>query len=543
MERRFLRWMLAVLSGLLMVVSFPYTGSLFPLAFIAWVPILILESSYSGKRSYALFFQAYLTFIIYNLGTTWWIYNASSGGAYMAFICNSLLMAVAFYCYHLIKKALGFHWSAAILFSVWISFEFLHFNWELSWPWLTLGNVFADVPILVQWYAWTGVLGGSLWVLGINHMISKIIRKQLIEHRNWKESKLLITRCLIVLFTPMIISLIIYGSFQEEKNPYEVVVIQPNTDPYNEKFNGSTDEQQLLKILDLADKVVTNKTQLVVAPETALYPNYAIDESELHQLTAFHLLMERRARWHNASFLIGASTQKYFNFKNSRASREDVGGPGFFESYNSSILFKENRTPDVVHKSKLVLGVEKIPFSNIFPQLEEMSIEMGGSSGSLGIQDEGPSILKSQGINFAPVICYESIYGDFVRRQCRQDAAFIAIITNDGWWGDTPGYKQHFAIARLRAIENRKYIIRSANTGKSGIINERGDVVKETGWWIEQSFSSTIQLSSRKTLYQYLGDYIAYFSTMGLLVFLIMIFLKPFLKRKLKNNPNQYPPI
>jgi apolipoprotein N-acyltransferase len=330
----------------------------------------------------------------------------------------------------------------------------------------------------------------------------------------------------------MLISLVLYATYSEAKKPYEVVVIQPNVDPYNEKFDGASDEQQLMAILAAADRTVSKRTQLVVAPETALSPNYAFDESELHQLTFYHALMERRAKWHNASFLIGATTRKHFEYPNSRASRQEDGGNEYVEFYNSSVLFKEFRTPEIIHKSKLVLGVEKIPFSNLFPQLEQMSIELGGSSGSLGIQDNGPSVMSSNGIRFAPVVCYESIYGDFLRRQCKQDAGFIAVITNDGWWKDTPGYKQHFAFARLRAIENRKYVVRSANTGKSGIINQRGDVLRETGWWKEEAFRETIQLSDRKTLYQYLGDYIAYFAVIGLMVFLGLSWIQILRKKR-----------
>jgi apolipoprotein N-acyltransferase len=192
------------------------------------------------------------------------------------------------------------------------------------------------------------------------------------------------------------------------------------------------------------------------------------------------------------------------------------------EAYNASVLFKENRTPEIVHKSKLVLGVEKIPFTSVLPQLEELSISLEGSGGSLGIQDDGPTVMTSRGVHLAPVICYESIFGGFVSKQCRQGAQYIALITNDGWWEDTPGYKQHFAFSRLRAIENRKYVVRSANTGKSGIINQRGDVLKETPWWQELAFRSTIQLSEQKTLYQYLGDYIGYLAVAGFLVFLGM---------------------
>ena len=530
LSRRLNRWLLAFFSGVLMALSFPFTGSLFPLAFVAWVPLLLVEESYTAERkSYALFFQGYLAFLVYNVLTTWWIYFADPDGAYMAFICNSLVMAIAFYVFHRLKRKLGTIWNTPLLLCTWLTFEFLHFNWEISWPWLTLGNVFARVPELVQWYAWTGVLGGSLWILSVNIFVVKFLHRKLDLRQSWLEMRTFLIKGSFLIVLPVLVSLVVYVSYTETQQPYEIVAIQPNIDPYNEKFNGSDDEQ-LAEIMDLADKEVSPATQLVMAPETALYPNGNIVEEELHQKTAFHLLMERRARWNNASFLIGATTYKFFDQKNSRASRKDPFGPGYYEAYNSSILFKENRTPTIVHKSKLVLGVEKIPFSNIFPWLEDLSINLGGSSGSLGIEDGGPTVMKAGNVTFAPVVCYESVYGGFVRSQCKQGAGFIAIITNDGWWRDTPGYKQHFAFARLRAIENRKYVARSANTGTSGFINQRGDVLQQTGWWKETAIRQTIQLNERKTLYQLLGDYLGYFAVAGFLVFFSMRVLKSYRK-------------
>lgn len=522
------QWLLAVLSGCMLVVSFPYTGSLFPLAFVALVPLLLTESTYKDeRRSFLLFFQAYLTFFIYNVGTTWWIYNADPTGAYIAFILNSFLMAITFYCFHRMKRKLGTIWFTPLLFCTWTTFEFLHFNWEVSWPWLTLGNILARVPALIQWYAWTGVLGGTLWILSVNIFLLKLVQKTLIEHKTPMSLKPFLMKGGILILLPVVVSLIIYVGYREPKSPYEIVVIQPNIDPYNEKFSGS-DDKQLATIMDLADKKISQNTQLVIAPETALYPNDGVVENGLHQKTGFQWIMERQKRWHNASFLIGAPTLKFFDIKNSRASRKIPDGPGYYESYNTSVLFNENQTPLFVHKSKLVLGVEKIPFTHIFSWLEQTSIQLGGSSGSLGIEDAGPSVMQSDNVTFAPVICYESIYGDFVRSQCKQNADFIAIITNDGWWGDTPGYKQHFAFARLRAIENRKYVARSANTGKSGFINQRGDVVQETGWWYETAQRQTIHLNNKRTLYEILGDYIGYFVLVGFILFFSMCVMKSF---------------
>src|SRR6218665_140479 len=161
------KFVLCLLSGLILVVSFPITGSLFPLSFIAWVPLLLVEEGLSSKKrsGWRIFFFSYITFFIYNLGTTWWVYNASIGGAIMAFFANSLLMAIAFTVYHLLNKFVGRNWWKVSFVSVWLTFELLHFHWELSWPWLTLGNAFASANYLVQWYSITGAFGGSLWIL------------------------------------------------------------------------------------------------------------------------------------------------------------------------------------------------------------------------------------------------------------------------------------------------------------------------------------------------------------------------------------------
>lgn len=516
---RSFRWSLALLSGLLMVLSFPYTGSIFPLAFIAWIPLLMLELTYENRRSYVLFLQAYLAFLVYNIGTTWWIYYADESGAYMAFICNSLLMAIVFYIFHRLNKKLGRKWTFPLLASVWIGFEFFHFNWEVSWPWLTLGNTFARVPEIVQWYSITGVMGGSLWILAVNYFLFR----QLNGPRG-KSPFGPFRIALLLLTAPILVSVIIYATYSETKKPFQIVLLQPNVDPYFEKFNNS-DGDQLDKMMQLAAKSVGESTQLVMAPETALFPTGQILESDLKYPHHFGKIYENRKSWGDASFLAGATTVKLFDRKNSRASKKDPSGPGYYEYYNSSLLFPANQKVSVVHKSKLVLGVEKIPFSNVFPWLEELSINLGGSSGTLGIEDKGPAVMKIGKTAFAPVVCYESIYGDFVRQQCGKGAEFIAIITNDGWWRDTPGYKQHFAFARLRAIENRRYIARSANTGKSGFINQRGDVLQESGWWTETSLKGTVQLNKSATFYQFTGDLIGYLAAIGFLFFLGMRFL------------------
>ena len=126
------------------------------------------------------------------------------------------------------------------------------------------------------------------------------------------------------------------------------------------------------------------------------------------------------------------------------------------------------------------------------------------------------------GKNIRPLICYESIYGEMNY----SNSALIAVITNDGWWKNTAGYKQHFEYARLRAIEQRKTIVRSANTGISGVINAKGEVLEKTKWDKKVCISSEVSLSSKITFYNQFGNYIGRISVFIAAMLLIIAFVK-----------------
>lgn len=152
----------------------------------------------------------------------------------------------------------------------------------------------------------------------------------------------------------------------------------------------------------------------------------------------------------------------------------------YFESYNSAVLLDSDRF-QVYHKSKLVPGAETLPsFIHFMASWFE---QFGGTSGSYTRQKDR-TVLKSYNNSFsiAPAICYESIYGEFMAEYIRNGADLIAIETNDGWWGNTAGYKQHESYARLRAIETRRWIVRSANTGISCFIDPGGNTIDPQPW-------------------------------------------------------------
>lgn len=522
------RFSLSILTGILLGISFPYTGSLFFLSFVALVPLLLTENYITAKnyKSAKVFIHAYVSFFLYNLITTWWIVYASEGGMIMAVLANSLLMSSVFFLFHLTKKHMGSKEGYLGLVIYWVAFEYLHFHWELSWPWLNFGNIFSRVPALVQWYQYSGILGGTIWILILNLFAFRLIKPIFLLQRSKQIQFGPFVAFGMFLFVPIVVSLYQYYTYTEEKQPENVVILQPNIDPYTTKFNAPLKEQ-LYKMVDLAKGKVSAKTDLVLAPETAL--SYEFYEADLKSYDFYPLLDSAVQTW-QTDFLLGASTLKMFKAKNSPASRAYTTGPGFWESYNTSLLMHSNGEVDFVHKSKLVLGVEKIPFIRYFPFIDKWSIDQGGASGTLGIEKE-PQVLSGKNGFFAPVVCYESIYGEFVAQQVQKGAEYIAIITNDGWWRDTPGYKQHLSFARLRAIENRRSVARSANTGTSAIINQRGDVVQQTGWWDATAIVGTLNRNKELTVYSKYGDFFGRSFTFVAALLLLVTWVRRFKKK------------
>jgi apolipoprotein N-acyltransferase len=509
-----------LLSGLLLVISFPFSGSFTPLVFIGFVPLLMLRKQHleAEQKTWKLGLWNYFSFLLWNLGTTWWVANASIDGAIFAFTINALLMTLVFGTWSWIHRKINSSLSYWLLIPIWLIFEFGHHRWDLSWPWLTLGNYFSVRTGWVQWYEWTGTLGGSAWVLLVNLLIFRLYN----VYRDVAKRNRNIFALIGVLIIPIAVSQILLSlvTIDKKTTSLNAVVLQPNVDPYSEKFAANASNEVFAdSLINLANRHITNQTDLVIAPETALPLSFL--EDRLHTFEFGEKLQEQVSKWPQANLLIGASTVKLFDSKQSVASTPIPNEKRWYESYNSAILLSKNHEPQFAHKSKLVPGVELIPFTAYLPFLSAIAIENGGTSGTLGVEKE-PKVLdilmkdhdklnqkSNQNIGLAPIICYESIYGDFVRKQVQKGAQFVCVITNDGWWGDTPGYKQHFSFARLRAIETRRWVLRSANTGASGSIDPSGKVVKKTSYWTKEAFSQNVELRTDRTFYTTYGDYIA----------------------------------
>lgn len=519
----------ALLTGVLLWLSWPERG-FSPLVFIAFTPLFWLEEQFLGRETRRptrkMFIYYYLSILIWNALTTYWIWHASNVGGVFAIAANSFLMSLIFVTYFNTRKRYGTFVGYFSLVCYWIAFEYLHLNWELSWPWLTIGNVFAHNPEWVQWYEYTGVLGGTLWVLITNMVLFQLIKniyKQDMMPKIMRINSFILTLIAgILIFVPLLISRILYERRPDRGEAIQAVVVQPNIDPYNEKFDGPASEQ-LAKLLRLSSTMLDSNTQLLIGPETALAEG--IWEEEIFIDKNVLTLRKFNAAFPHLQIIIGLSSYHAYldGEKHPLSARKFKDSEAYYDAYNTAMLLNYGDSLQLYHKSKLVPGVEMMPYPAIFGFLNNYSIELGGTSGTLGRQNERTNFITSSGIKIAPAICYESVYGGFLSNYIRAGAELLVIITNDGWWKDTPGYRQHKDYARLRAVEFRKSIARSANTGISCFINQRGDIMQETKWWEEDAIKQTIYKNKIVTFYARYGDYlgfIAAFLSVSILVFM-----------------------
>lgn len=504
--------LLAILSGLLLAASWfaPFTL----LVFIGFVPLFVatnnIHQSNSTKRSLKVWAHSYVAFFFWNLLATWWVYNASLEGAIMAIVCNALLMSWVYLIWYRIERKIYGTLKFWLFIPLFIAFEYGHTLWDLTWPWLSLGNVFANIIGFVQWYEITGTSGGALWVFVVNVLLAKVALT------DYKVAKAYI-KPLAIIVIPILISIGISAirSVQVDKK-INVTVIQPNIDPYNTKFVLDFNSQLNQLHQQLLQTPLNKNTELVVLPETFIIEDVRENDYETSQQIN-NLIALMKIHFPKAAILTGASTYKIFSKtdKTSATARKFDDADEYYDMYNTAIYIDTLKRATFYHKSKLVPGVERMPFPGIFKYFEKFAIELGGTSGSLATQDER-TVLKDAiyDIKVAPAICYESVYGDFMTNYIRGGAQVICIVTNDGWWGNTPGHKQHLAYAKLRAIETRKQIIRSANTGISCFIDELGNVMQPQPYWEFAVINQDVALNSSKTFFVRFGDLIAYASVL-----------------------------
>jgi len=535
--------LLSLLSAVLLSLPWytPFSGLIL---LIAWLPLLLLEEDFSRRSARGCWKYYTLTFLIWNLIATYWIYKATVFGAVGAVIGNSAQMVLIFALFRWVKKKTTTFIGYTFLAALWIAWEHFYFDAEISWPWLVLGNGFSKDIQLVQWFEYTGVLGGSLWVWLVNLALFAYLKLRITNYElratsdklqgtgyKRRSNQLFIIHCSLFIFIvlPIVISLIRFHTYEEKAAPCNVVVVQPNIDPYNDKFTGMSTAEQLDIFLSLAATMTDSTTDYVIGPETALY---AIHLQNISNYSDIRRLNNFIAQYPHLGLVIGATTFYTYDTdkRPTETARKREGG--YYDTYNTALHISADTAIQFYHKSKLVIGAEKTPYPKFFRFLENFYIDLGGNVGTCGI-DSVRKVFKISGKPFrvGTAICYEGIYGRFYTEYIKNGANLMFIISNDGWWGNTAGYHQLLHQSSLRAVETRRSIARSANTGISALINQRGEIEQRTGWWEPAVLKSSINANEDITFYVRNGDMIGRLASFIFLLLSLYILSQTLLRR------------
>lgn len=512
----------------------PHTGFL---ALIGFVPLLCLERIATLTGAKRVWLWHYSAFLLWNAVSTFWVCNATVGGGIFACVANAFQMSLVFGLFRWSRKYLRGSLPYIFLAALWIAWEKYYLDVaQISWPWLLLGNAFARTVSLVQWYEWLGTLGGSLWVWASN--ISVFALMVFLSDGSWfrfnaKARFASASAALLILFAPAIVSMSMYYSpAQREDATLKVVALQPNIDPYH-KFQALSQSQQNVILLEQLKTALAGRKDtfalLAVAPET--FTNDIVTGDYERSMT-YRRFREFLKQYHNVNLLFGASSYSYIESAEAPSyTARKVSDGLWVESHNSALMVDGTDDSQIYHKSKLVVAVEMTPYPAFFCKIDDL---LGGVMGrcigqkevsllSCRTRDAEGKVVEDVPLGCA--VCYESVYPEHCAEYVRKGAKALAIITNDAWWGNTPGYSQHLSYASLRAIETRRDIVRSANTGISAIIDSRGNIVSKTAWWEPAVLEGEIHLSEKQTFFVAQGDIVGrlcVFMAVMLLLFCIV---------------------
>jgi len=487
----------ALLSGLLMPLAFPNMN----LSIIAWiclVPLLVSTAETSPAKGFLL---GMITGTLFHLGLIYWVTVSMITYGRLPFAVSLLVLflfafvlgifiavPVGLGCY--IRKYLRLSLPITLPF-LWTAAEYVK-SWILTgFPWENLGySQFRTLPV-IQIADITGVYGITFLIVFTNGVLfslaSGCFRKQKIR---WKEISALVLLLAVTL---------LYGQARlnrvdkENDPPVKISLVQPNI-PQNVKWNPDYRKKTLQKLETLSLKSTDQKPDLIIWPESAT--PFFFQSAGPHKK-----MVETIVRQASTHLLFGSP------------SYEKI--PGHTRLFNSAFLVTpDNRIQGKYNKIHLVPYGEYIPLKPLFPFLDKMVAGIGDFSSGNMIKN-----LEIPRSAFAVIICYEIIFPDLVRKFVRNGAGFIVNITNDAWFGRTSAPYQHLSMSALRAVENRRYVVRAANTGISAFIAPSGKIFKQTDIFTDDSITAMIHKRTNLTLYTRYGDLFALFCTAAALLF------------------------
>jgi apolipoprotein N-acyltransferase len=482
-------WAMSITSAILLSLAFPP----FDLA-ILQIPafVLLFRIAMISKSKREVILYSYPAFVLWNLFVTYWLMMATFTGGVAAILANAAIMVVPLLLIRaLFRSQMNPILASFVAASVWVSYEFLHHYWDLAWPWLTLGNGWSNLTGAVQFISVTGSLGISFWMVFSAALFYRYIAEPV--------KPILYSGILIFFAFPVFSILATIAGQQTNGDPIKVAIVQPNSDSY-QPYGGLSSLNQLVdKLLTMSAEVVTDDTDVIIWPENAVASSLPFQNAH------FDRIRDSLRVW-NTELITGTGYVEFYNEENRPEVVRTTPTGSIYNVFNSAFHFDPFDDTEVYRKGRLVPVVERFPFVEFFQRVDVFGWIDWGSIMGYGLGREANN-FRVNGHSTPALICYDSVFPGWVNQFVDDGADFLTIITNDGWWGDSNGHVQHFAYARLRAIEQRMWVARSANNGISGIISPDGKVQIETEYWTEDAFTFTIFSADRKTFYARHGEW------------------------------------
>ncbi len=481
--------LLSLLSGILLILSFPN----FDLEFLAWFALVPLLYSVEGKGPYRSFKLGCLTGVVSFLGILYWIVVAVHTYGNIPLIPSVLILLLLVACLSLFIGAFAFFTrliqirsgTQTFLFTpfLWVALEYLRSFLLTGFPWANLGySQYLNLPF-IQMADVTGTYGLSFVILLVNVTLFWILRQWPKRVFPFKEA--LVTAILLL-------GLLIYGYVKMgnvdrqmiQNPPLKIGLVQGDIDQ-----SIKWDEAFQLETLNIYEKlslrVAEDKPDLIIWPETAT-PFFFQDAKEYQPLV---LDIPKKT---NAFLLFGSPSYKIEK--------------GKVKHYNSAYLVSPSG--EIVGKYD---KIHLVPFGEYVP-MQDLLFFIGSLGEGIGDFKSGKEIYNFSlpQSKFGVLICFEIIFPDLCRKFVKKGANFLVTITNDAWFGRTSAPYQHFSMAAFRAVENRVFVARAANTGITGIVDPKGKIQKEGGIFEREAMDGMIRLSNRKTFYTLHGDVFAW---------------------------------
>lgn len=507
------RLSLAIGSGVLFALAFPPVPTGIT-AFVAFLPLLFLIERLPDWR--AVFRWSYLTFLIANVGTIWWVSGwwgddpwLKAAGVAVNLI-HPLLFTMPALTYAFVRTRMGPAFSAAAFPVIWTAWEWLMHLPELSFPWMLLANTQTYNIESIQFITVTGAFGITVWVASINAIAFHALRRW--RDGSWSVSSprfvSAVSAVAVLIVLPRIGGTVMIDDRDGSGERIRVAVIQPDVDPYEKWGAGETPMQKLAGLLDIYDSLAAQQPDLALLPETAV--PFLLLQPSFHEEYTW---LRRHIDSVGVPLLSGfPHTVFYDDAETAPSSARTIPDTDIrYLNFNAAVLLQPGEpTPQIYHKSRLTPLSERIPYLDALPFLQDvLTWGVGISNWGLGEDSTVFTLETRRGARgMWAMICYETLYPSFVSGFADRGAEFFGVITNDGWFGRSSGPYQLMRYAVLRAIENRRAVARCANNGVSCFIDPYGRVTGETELYTRTGIVGELPLRRDRTFYTRHGDWL-----------------------------------